>query len=93
MTFANVRMALLSPTGDTKLRTPMERTDYLSIRRRFEPESIRLVIVAESPPASGKYFYNPTGALSEPLFAALMKQLAFAPTTKEGACLSFNEEA
>ena len=59
------------------------RNEYLAFRRKFEPENIRLVIVAESPPASGKYFYNPAGAVSEPLFAAFMLQLGFTPTTKE----------
>jgi hypothetical protein len=29
--------------------------------------------VAESPPASGLYFYDETGATTEPLFAALMR--------------------
>jgi hypothetical protein len=44
---------------------------YLSLRREFEPTTITLVIVAESPPASGKYFYDPDGEVSEPLFNAL----------------------
>jgi hypothetical protein len=39
----------------------MQRGDYLNFRRKFEPENVKLVIVAESPPASGKYFYNPVG--------------------------------
>jgi hypothetical protein len=30
------------------------RAEYLDLRRRYEPKSIRLVIIAESPPASGK---------------------------------------
>jgi hypothetical protein len=51
----------------------MKRGEYLDLRLRFEPEPLRLVIIAESPPASGLYFYNPIGARSEPLFAALMK--------------------
>jgi hypothetical protein len=59
-----------------------QRSRYLSFRRKFEPASIRLVIVAESPPHSGKYFYNPTGVMTEPLFAALMKQLGVDPKTK-----------
>ena len=52
----------------------MRRSDYLSFRRKFEPASVKLVIVAESPPASGKYFYNPAGVVTEHLFTALMKQ-------------------
>jgi hypothetical protein len=60
-----------------------ERDYYLRLRREHQPENIRLVIVAESPPASGNYFYDPTGSPKEPLFAALMLQLGIAPTTKE----------
>jgi hypothetical protein len=65
----------------------MTRNEYLALRRRYEPESIRLVIIAESPPASDKYFYKPAGAPSEPLFAALMRELGLSPRTKEeGLC-------
>jgi hypothetical protein len=67
----------------------MEAHDYLSLRSRYEPENIRLVIIAESPPASGLYFYNPTGARSEPLFAALMRQLGISPISKENGLLEF----
>jgi hypothetical protein len=67
----------------------MKRGEYLDLRRRFEPQPVRLVIIAESPPASGLYFYNPTGARSEPLFAALMKQIGFLPSTKEEGLREF----
>ena len=66
-----------------------QRSDYLELRRRFEPKIVRLVIVAESPPASGKYFYDPTGAISEPLFAALMQEIGFSPTGKESGLREF----
>jgi hypothetical protein len=59
-----------------------QRGEYLSLRREFEPTTVTLVIVAESPPASGKYFYDPDGEVSEPLFNALMKQLGIQPKTK-----------
>jgi hypothetical protein len=65
------------------------RDRYLALRSRFQPESIRLAIVAESPPSSGKYFYDPVGAANEPLFAALMQQLPLAPLTKEEGLLEF----
>jgi hypothetical protein len=68
-----------------------QRSEYLSFRRKFEPTSVKLVIVAESPPASGKYFYNPDGAVSEPLFAALMLQLGFTPTSKESGLREFQQ--
>jgi hypothetical protein len=68
------------------------RSDYHSFRRQFEPQDVRLVIVAESPPVSGKYFYNPQGAISESLFAALMKQLHHTPTTKETGLREFQRK-
>lgn len=58
------------------------RDEYLRLRRAFEPEPIHLVIVGESPPVSGLYFYDPNGLVSEPLFSALMKRLGFVPSTR-----------
>jgi hypothetical protein len=66
-----------------------KRDEYLSLRRRYEPDNIRLVIIAESPPASGRYFYNSTGALTEPLFAALMRQLSISPVSKQNGLQEF----
>jgi hypothetical protein len=60
-----------------------DRNEYHDLRHRYAPETVRLLIVAESPPASGKYFYDPSGTTSEPLFAALMKQIGVLPATKE----------
>jgi hypothetical protein len=54
-----------------------QRSEYLDLRRKFEPASATLVIVAKSPPMGGKY--SPTGKVSEPLFTALMKQLGVEP--------------
>lgn len=67
----------------------MKRDEYLALRRQYKPEHLRLVIVAESPPSSGKYFYNPTGRPSEPLFSALMRQLRFSASTKEQGLREF----
>ena len=51
------------------------RDEYLDLRRQYQPENIKLVIIAESPPDSGLYFYDPAGAVSEPLFRAFMPDL------------------
>jgi hypothetical protein len=69
----------------------LDRQAYLSLRRPYEPDVVKLAIIAESPPASGKYFYNPAGSKSEPLFAALMKQLPLAPTSKEMGLREFQQ--
>jgi len=60
-----------------------DREYYLNLRRQHQPDAIKLLIVAESPPASGKYFYDPTGSPKEWLFAAIMLQLGIYPATKE----------
>jgi hypothetical protein len=67
----------------------MERDWYLSLRRRYQPERLRLVIVAESPPVSGRYFYNPDGSLSEPLFTAMIRYLNLSPSTKDTGLREF----
>jgi hypothetical protein len=59
-----------------------DKSTYLAWRRRFEPQPIKLIIVAESPPKSGKYFYVPEGSRGEPLFAAMMQQLKATPEIK-----------
>jgi hypothetical protein len=61
---------------------PSIRDRYISLRRRYQPETTRLAIVAESPPVSGLYFYDETGGTTEPLFTALMRQLRLRPATK-----------
>jgi hypothetical protein len=65
------------------------RSEYLSLRDQYRPETIKLLLVAESPPASGRYFYNPAGALTEPLFAALMREIGASPATKHDGLLAF----
>jgi hypothetical protein len=75
----------------------MHRDVYLSLRRRYEPKSITLAIIAESPPISGRYFYNPEGRVSEPLFSALMRYplmryLGLSPTAKENGLRAFQEK-
>lgn len=67
------------------------RNEYHALRRRFEPETAKLLIVAESPPASGKYFYDTSGAITEPLFAALMQQINCSPASKEDGLRAFQQ--
>jgi hypothetical protein len=63
--------------------TLKRREEYQALRRCFEPEDIKLVIVTEAPPSSGLYFYDPTGLTTEPLCAAIMRELGRSPKTKD----------
>jgi hypothetical protein len=74
-------------TNSTSDRRPI----YLAYRKRYEPEKTKLLIIAESPPASGLYFYNPVGRVTEPLFTALMEQLGITCATKEEGLQSFQQ--
>jgi len=67
--------------------TPAE---YLQFRERYLPEHRKVIFVLESPPKSGLYFYKPDGAVSEPLFSAMMKDvLEIKPKTKEEGLREF----
>src|SRR3954447_26128069 len=68
-----------------------KRDEYLNLRRQYQPESIKLVIVAESPPASGLYFYDPEGSVGEPLFSAFMQQIGASPKDKEEGLCKFQQ--
>jgi hypothetical protein len=70
----------------------MERADYLKFRTQYHPFQLKLVIVAESPPSSGKYFYNCKGAVTEPLFSALMQQIDVKPASKELGLRCFQDK-
>jgi hypothetical protein len=69
----------------------MDRNEYLLLRKAFKPIDVRLAIVAESPPISGKYFYDISGSIKEPLFAAMMLQLGIAPKSKESGLKEFQK--
>jgi hypothetical protein len=68
------------------------RNEYLNLRRRYEPENIKLIIVAESPPVSGLYFYKPEGrSKTEPLLREMLKQLRLDCTNKADDLLKFQQ--
>jgi hypothetical protein len=60
-----------------------DRNYYYSLRQHFVPNVTKLVIIAESPPVSGKYFYDPNGKTTEPLFSAFTRHLGLAMSGKE----------
>ena len=64
----------------------LTRDQYLALRNRFVPKEVKIVFILESPPASGKYFYNSVGSTKEPLFRAMMDDVLGinAPTKREG---------
>src|SRR6266571_9219325 len=50
------------------IEEPSLKANYLQFRNRHIPTRTKIIFVLESPPASGRYFYNPDGPVSEPLF-------------------------
>jgi hypothetical protein len=78
---------MISKGREIMLRKKKE--EYLTLRNAFAPKPVRLAIIAESPPKSGLYFYNPNGKVTEPLFAAMMEHLRSEPRTKDEGLREF----
>jgi hypothetical protein len=68
------------------------RKSYIEYRNKYKPEDVRAIFVLESPPKSGKYFYNNEGDISEPLFKAMMKLIGFEPKDKELGLQEFKKQ-
>jgi len=69
----------------------MENNRYITQRNRHLPVDLKLILIAESPPSSGKYFYDPRGRPTEALFQAAMRYvLKFEPTTKAEGLSEFS---
>ena len=55
---------------------------YHQLRAAFTPDPVRLVLLFESPPVSGRYFYDPDDSAAEVLYLAVMKLFGWTPATK-----------
>jgi len=66
------------------------RAYYHKLRAKYRPHHPKLVFIAESPPAGGKYFYDPSGKVTEPLFRAMMHDVqGIAPASKDEGLRKF----
>jgi hypothetical protein len=65
------------------------KSHYLKLRTRYQPAHLDLVFLLESPPASGKYFYDPESKTTEPVFAGLMRLIREDPPTKHEGLTAF----
>ena len=54
-------------------------TNFNRARRKYRPRKIRLLLIAESPPSSGGFFYFPTTIGKDHLFRETMKALDLWP--------------
>jgi hypothetical protein len=59
--------------------TRFTREDYARARQKYRPDKIRILLVAESPPSSGGYFYFPRMIGKDHLFRETMKALELWP--------------
>jgi hypothetical protein len=64
---------------------------YKKLRKKYIPAHCRLIFLFESPPASGKYFYDDAGTVNEPLFKQMVKCfIPFNPVKKENGLKEFS---
>lgn len=65
---------------------------YIDLRNQWIPENIKIIFICESPPVSGKYFYDTEGLVTEPLFSAMMNSvLGINPVNKKDGLLAFQQ--
>ena len=69
------RSALTSRTG----RAGARRILFDKARRKYRPSNVRLLMIAESPPSSGGFFYFPKTIGKDHLFRETMKTLGLWP--------------
>jgi hypothetical protein len=62
---------------------------YYKLKRIFIPINLNLIFLLESPPSSGKYFYDTTGEITEPLFSAFMQVFNINASNKEEGLKEF----
>ncbi len=67
----------------------MNKKYYFDLRSKYQPKSLNIVFILESPPVSGKYFYDEEGIIKEPLFSAMMKFIKFNPKDKQEGLAHF----
>ncbi|SIQ94709.1 hypothetical protein SAMN05920897_11925 [Alkalispirochaeta americana] len=70
----------------------MDKEYYLKLRNKYLPEILRIIFILESPPASGKYFYDETGSTTEPLYNEIMKALHYKPIDKKDGLEHFKNQ-
>lgn len=70
----------MCPSINTALRTTQPLIDnYSAARNKYQPHSISVLFIAESPPSSGGYFYSEETIGKDHLFRETMKALRFWP--------------
>ena len=68
-----------------------DKNYYHGLKARWMPSQISLIWLFESPPVSGKYFYDESGRTTETLFSNLMKLYRWNPKTKEEGLRLFRD--
>jgi hypothetical protein len=61
------------------------------MRADYRPAHLRAIFILESPPKSGKYFYNPHGTVHEQLFRAMMEFIKVKPSSKQDGLGAFRD--
>jgi hypothetical protein len=59
--------------------TKSSAADFSRVRRKYRPRKVRFLLIAESPPSSGGFFYFGTTIGKDHLFRETMKALEFWP--------------
>src|SRR2546425_3952892 len=61
---------------------PLNAANFNRARRKYRPRKARFLLIAESPPSSGGFFYFPTTIGKDHLFRETMKALDLWPKSE-----------
>src|SRR3989442_4637115 len=61
---------------------PLNAANFNRARRKYRPRKVRFLLIAESPPSSGGFFYFPTTIGKDHLFRETMKALDLWPKSE-----------
>src|SRR2546427_8967163 len=61
---------------------PLNTANFNRARRKYRPRKVRFLLIAESPPSSGGFFYFPTTIGKDHLFRETMKALDLWPKSE-----------
>jgi hypothetical protein len=64
---------------------------YIKLRKKYIPSHCRVIFLLDAPSSRGKYFYDDTGTVNEPLFKKMMRCfIPFNPVVKKNGLKEFS---
>jgi len=67
----------------------MQKEYYIKLRDQYKPDNLKVIFILESPPVSGKYFYDDNS--KSDLFVVMMEIIKYKETSKHDGLRTFQK--